>query len=152
MATRQPVRQSWTPAVLVIVLALVIAVPTVAIEVGFRRMATDGRAEQARAEADVTRFTQAYADAVVADGDPAPTDDRLAAVAEDARVQVREVRRLPDLTVIVYGEALFSRMYSVSRSDVCHRVTFHDLGTAAAGSVAERLADCPPPVPGPTPS
>ncbi|MEU7614110.1 hypothetical protein [Micromonospora sp. NPDC049204] len=148
---RQPVQQSWTPAVLVVVVALAIAGPVVAVEVWMRRMAADSRVEQAEAEATMTRVTQAYADAVVADGDPAPTDDRLAAAAEGMGMQVREVRRLPDLMVIVYREEPVSAMISVSMVYVCHRVTFHDLGTAAAGSVSERLADCPPPVPWPTP-
>ncbi|MET8251940.1 hypothetical protein [Micromonospora sp. NPDC005197] len=152
MATRRPAQRSWAPAVLVAVLALVIAGVIVAIEVGSRRLAADTRAEEAGAEAAVTRDAQAYAAAVVATGDPAPTDERLAVVAEGARVEVREVRRTSGLVVVVYGSAPVGTLFGASNVTACHRVTFHDLGTAAAGSAVERLADCPPPVAWPSPS
>ncbi|MEU5782293.1 hypothetical protein [Micromonospora lupini] len=146
MATRRPAQRSWAPAVLVAVLALAFAGVIVAIEVGSRRLAADTHAKEAGAEADVTRAAQAYGAAVVATGDPAPTDERLAAVAEGARVEVRQVHRTPDLVVVVYGSAPAGTMFGVNNVAACHRVTFHDLGTATAGSVVERLADCPPPV------
>ncbi|MEV4119506.1 hypothetical protein [Micromonospora sp. NPDC049645] len=152
MTTRRPVGRSGPPVVLMVVLALIIVGVAVAIEVGTARLASNSRAKEARAEAEVTRDAQAYGAAVVAAGDPAPTDDRLAAVAEGARVQVREVRRLPDLSVTVYGSARFGTLFGAGSVAACHRVTFHDLGSAAASSVVERLADCPPPTPRPTPS
>ncbi|MFI6783994.1 hypothetical protein [Micromonospora sp. NPDC050276] len=152
MTTRRPVGRSRPPVVLMVVLALAIVGVAVAIEVGTGRLAADSRAKEARAEADVTRDAQAYAAAVVAAGEPAPNDDRLAAVAEGTGVQIREVRRQPDLLVIVYGSARFGTLFGAGSFAACHRVTFHDLGTAAAGSVVERLADCPPPAPEPTPS
>ncbi|CCH22026.1 Protein of unknown function [Micromonospora lupini str. Lupac 08] len=152
MATRQPAQRSWAPAVLVAVLALVFGGVTVAIEVGSRRSAADSHAKEAGAEADVTRAAQAYGAAVVAAGDPAPTDERLAAVAEGARVEVREVHRTPGLVVTVYGTAPFGTLFGVGSVAACHRVSFHDLGTATAGSVVERLVDCPPPVAWPSPS
>ncbi|SCE88571.1 hypothetical protein GA0070607_2805 [Micromonospora coriariae] len=152
MTTRRPVRRSRTPVVLAVVLGLALVGVVVAIEVGTRRMAADSRAEEAGAEAAVTRDAQAYAAEVVATGDPAPTDDRLAAVADGTGVQVREVRRRPDLSVIVYGTARFGTMFGAGNVAACHRVTFHALGTAAAGSVVERLSDCPSAAPGPTPS
>ncbi|WP_405429098.1 hypothetical protein [Micromonospora sp. NBC_00617] len=152
MATRRPEQRSWAPAVLVVVLALVIAGVLVAIEAGSRRLAADTRAKEAGAEAAVTRDAQAYGAAVVAAGDPAPTDERLAAVAEGARVEVREVRRAPDLVVVVYGSAPVGTLFGAGNVTVCHRVTFHDLGAATAGSAVERLADCPPPVAWPSPS
>ncbi|MFF0313066.1 hypothetical protein ACFYPH_00240 [Micromonospora sp. NPDC005252] len=152
MATRRPDQRSWAPAVLVAVLALAFAGVLVAIEVGSRRSAADTRAEEVEAEAAVTRNAQAYGAAVVVTGDPTPTDDRLAAVAEGARVEVREIRREPDLVVVVYGSAPYGAVFGVGHVTDCHRVTFHDLGTAAAGSAVERLADCPPPVAWPSPS
>ncbi|MGC4818214.1 hypothetical protein [Micromonospora sp. DT63] len=152
MARQRPARRSWAPAVLVAVLALAFAGVLVAIEVGSRRTAADTRAGEAGAEAAVTRNAQAYGAAVVATGDPAPTDERLAAVAEGTQVEVQEVRRAPDLVVTVYGSAPFGVVFGVSHVNACHRVTFHDLGTATAGSTVERLADCPPPVAWPSPS
>ncbi|MCX5068130.1 hypothetical protein OOJ91_20000 [Micromonospora lupini] len=152
MATRRPAQRSWAPAVLVAVLALALGGVTVAIEVGSRRLAADSHAEEAAAEAAVTRDAQAYGAAVVATGDPAPTDERLAAAAEGAQVQVRQVHRTPDLVVVVYGSAPVGTLFGASYVDACHRVSFHDLGTATAGSAVERLADCPPPVARPSPS
>ncbi|WP_422737345.1 hypothetical protein ACN263_28720 [Micromonospora sp. WMMD729] len=137
--------RSWAPAVLVAVLALAFAGVLVAIEVGSRRIGADTRAEEAEAEAAVTRNAQAYGAAVVATGDATPSDERLAAVAEGTPVEVREVRRVPDLVVTVYGSAPFGVVFGVSHVNACHRVTFHDLGTATAGSAVERLAVCPTP-------
>ncbi|MFY1618286.1 hypothetical protein [Micromonospora sp. WMMD736] len=139
--------RSWAPAVLVAVVALAFAGFFVAIEVASRRAAADTSAQEAEAEAAVTRNAQAYAAAVVAIGDPTPTDERLAAVAEGAQVEVREVRRVPDLVLTVYGSAPFGVVFGVSHVNACHRVTFHDLGTARAGSDVERLAACPTPAP-----
>ncbi|WP_435205472.1 hypothetical protein [Micromonospora sp. bgisy143] len=147
MARRQPERRSWAPAVLVAVLALAFAGVLVAIEVGSRRIGADTRAEEAEAEAAVTRNAQAYGAAVVATGDATPSDERLAAVAEGTQVEVREVRRVPDLVVTVYGSAPFGVVFGVSHVNACHRVTFHDLGTARAGSDVERLESCPTPAP-----
>lgn len=152
MTTRRPVGPAGPPLALMVVLALIIVGVPVAIGVASTRWAADSRAKEARADADVTRDAQAYAAAVVAAGEPAPSDDRLAAVAEGTRVHIREIRRLPDLLVIVYGSARFGALFGAGTVAACHQVTFHDLGTASAGSVVERLAACPPSAPGPTPS
>jgi hypothetical protein len=145
VATRRSDGRSWTPAVLVAVLALAFGGVLVAIEVASRRAAADTSAQEAEAEVAVTRNARAYGAAVVATGDRAPTDERLAAIAEGTQVEVREVRRTPDLVVTVYGSAPFGVVFGVSHVNACHRVTFHDLGAARAGADVERLEVCPPP-------
>ncbi|MFI5926293.1 hypothetical protein ACIA3K_09905 [Micromonospora sp. NPDC051543] len=146
MATRRSDQGPWAPAVLSAVLALAMAGVLVTIEVGRRRVATKSRASEAAAEATVTRNAGAFGDAVVATDDPTPTDERLAVVAEGTQVEVREVRRAPDLVVTVYGSAPYGTMFGRVSVDACHRVTFHDLGAARAGADVERLEACPPPV------
>ncbi|MGC4769584.1 hypothetical protein ACLQ25_11455 [Micromonospora sp. DT44] len=145
MATRRSDQGPWAPAVLSAVLALAMVGVLVTIEVGRRRLAAKSRASEAAADASVTRNARAFGDAVVATGDPTPSDEGLAAVAEGAQVEVREVRRSPDLVVILYGSAPYGTMFGRANVDACHRVTIHDLGTARAASDVERLDECPPP-------
>ncbi|MEU0551254.1 hypothetical protein [Micromonospora sp. NPDC005979] len=146
MATRRSGQGPWAPAVLSAVLAFAFVGVLVTIEVESRRVAAKSRASEAAAEATVTRNARAFGDAVVATDDPTPTDERLAVVAEGTRVEVREVRRAPDLVVTVYGSAPYGTMFGRVSVDACHRVTFHDLGAARAGADVERLEVCPPPV------
>ncbi|WP_132270799.1 hypothetical protein [Micromonospora sp. KC721] len=134
---------SWTPAVLTLWLLLAGVGVLVAIEVESRRLAADNRAEEARAEAALTRDAHAYADAVIAVGELAPTDERLAAVAGVNRVEVREVHRAPALSVVVYGTERYATTFGMATMLACHRVTFRDLGAGAARAAVERLPICP---------
>ncbi|MFB9852012.1 hypothetical protein ACFFMR_16680 [Micromonospora andamanensis] len=108
------------------------------------REASD-RGETAAA-AELDRRAGSYAEAVV-DAGARTSDDRLRTLAAELGVDVREVRREPELSLVVESTEAYGPWPS-GLLQLCHRLDFRALGTPDAGFDLVRLPSCPTP---PTP-
>ncbi|PZG22173.1 hypothetical protein C1I95_05755 [Micromonospora craterilacus] len=107
---------------------------------------------EARRDGAVTAGTELdqragrYAEAVLAAGEQVP-DDRLRALAAEHEVDVWEIRREPELSLVIEASEGYGR-WPQGTLRACHRLDFRALGAPAAGFELARLPACPTP---PTP-
>ncbi|BCJ59757.1 hypothetical protein [Micromonospora endophytica] len=139
-------RRPWTPSLLaaLVVVAVLAGWWCVAGKLREQREARDRGETSAAAELD--RRAGSYAEAVVAAG-AATSDDRLRTLAAEQQVDVWEIHRKPELSVVVESSEGYGP-WPKSILRLCHRLDFRALGEAAAGFEVVRLPDCPAP---PTP-
>ncbi|MEU7847329.1 hypothetical protein [Micromonospora parva] len=143
---RQVERDSVWPAVLVAVLLVCGAGALVSWEMMWRHFRKTTEASEAAEEAEWHRHIRLYGDAVIANGETAPSDEQLVALGQPWHLKVREIRRVPSLTVVVYDLGYGASGFR------CDQVTFLDLGRPSATARIETLPACPAATGLPTPT
>ncbi|MEU8259813.1 hypothetical protein AB0C02_04210 [Micromonospora sp. NPDC048999] len=143
---RQAERVSVWPAVLVVLLLVCGAGALISWEMMWRQFRKTTEAREAAEAAELDRRIRLYADTVIANGEAAPSDEHLVALGQTFRVKVREIRRVPALTVVVY-----ELVYGPSAFR-CDQITFLDLGRPSATARIETLPACPAATGLPTPA
>ena len=112
-------------------------------ELGERQAQSE--ADRARAEAVVEQRVRDFAEVVIRQADPDLDDDRLAELPPDPQVTVREVRREPELLVVVRSEEPYASGWMAGKRSVqaCLEIEFSGLGSPAAGYELREVARCP---------
>ncbi|NGM16178.1 hypothetical protein [Verrucosispora sioxanthis] len=136
----------WAPSVLaaLLVLAVLAGWWCVAGKMRQHREAND-RGETAAA-AELDRRAGSYAEAVVAAG-AGTSEDRLRTLADEQGVEVWQIRREPELSLVVESTEPYGP-WPDGLLQLCHRLDFRALGTPDADFDLARLPSCPAP---PTP-
>ncbi|MFJ8580309.1 hypothetical protein [Micromonospora sp. NPDC093277] len=134
---RQVERVSVWPAVLVVVLLVCGAGALAGWQMMWWQFRKNTEARALAEAAELDRRLRLYADAVIADGEIVPSDEHLVALGQSMGVAVREIHRVPSLTVVVY------RVWYGSSANRCDQITFLDLGRPSAAARIETLPACP---------
>ncbi|MEU2612580.1 hypothetical protein ABZ570_13530 [Micromonospora sp. NPDC007271] len=136
---------AW-PAVLVVLLLVCGGGALVSWEMMWRQFRKTTEARSAAEAADLDRRIRLYADTVIAEGETAPSDEHLVALGQSWGMKVREIRRVPSLTVI------FFEVVSGPSANRCDQIIFLDLGRPSATARIETLPACPAATGLPTPA
>ncbi|MFI1192669.1 hypothetical protein ACH4T9_05285 [Micromonospora sp. NPDC020750] len=152
MKRRPDEREPLAPGVLTALLLIAFVGGAVWLEAKARQHGKASRAGEARAEAALAQRAREYGDAVLATGATAPTDDRVLAIADEMGVEVREIHRTPDLSVVLHDAQGHGPGPLPTVVTQCHRITFRHPAVATPAAQVELLPTCPTVTAIPTPS
>ncbi|GIJ34195.1 hypothetical protein [Micromonospora sediminimaris] len=136
----------WAPSVLAALLVLAVLAGWWCVAGKMRQFREASDRGEAAAAAELDRRVGDYAEAVIAAG-AGTSDDRLRTLAAEQGMDVWEIRREPELSLVVQSTEAYGP-WPDGLLQLCHRLDFRALGAPDAGSDLVRLPSCPTP---PTP-